>query len=857
MRFGAIQMKQHGEIRLILVALACSVALGGLGCGGGNGEEATGGTGGGTGGTGGSGDTGGSGGAVETPIDVTATGRVGLGTIGGASVDVYAYDDLANPIQSVVSSTGTLEDAGRFSFDLDQVLPSDAFLIVVTGGAAVDVDENGTTDPSSTPNVGTFHCIATAEQLADGDVFVSVMSELIYWRLRYLIGAEYDASFVMAAADSWATHVLSSSIDGDGDVDWRDVLAFDGAVHQGQTIRPYSSYTPMALSVLAGAALHVPGFELTQAEILYADLTGNGRGIDLVDGRMYFGSNDRFAIYDVSDPTTPAELGNYMSGSPSDIQVVDELAYLASFGAGLQILNVANPAMITLAGEVMIPSAQALQVVGNLAYVLQSSFDDAALHVVDVAGPGSASIVGSAELSGDPRQLVVHGNYVYVSKGSAPIEIIDVSDTAEPRSVGSAPVNATVAGLAVVGEYLLAASSVGMEVFDISEPEDPTSVASVAIPSDSFAASITVADGRAYLTRGFDGIHVIDISNPATPVRLGVLPISSVQAAVAVEGALMVTSDTNGGFHTAAAGIPIASAAVGEVRFAGQARSVVVADSQAYVGTAGPNELWVVDVSEPQAATRQGGVVLPSAANAVQVRGSLVFAATDRDGLLAIDVSDQAMPVVAGADGTEQNLTTLVLGENTAYAAGGSELHVIDISTPTTPTPQAPVPLNRAASCTARDGDTLLVCQGFIGVQGLSIVFPTMPVGGSANADTKGATDIAIGSGKAFVADRSGQGIGAGVQVVDYSNFNAPTPEAFLVLPGNANRIAIGGEHAYVGVGSVGVEVAHVADPTDMKHVGSLPLPAEVRDVTTNADFVYAIGDQSLYVMRRTTRSVP
>ena len=850
-------MKQHGEIRLILAVLTCSAALGGLGCGGGNGDGPTGGTGGGTGGAGGSGETGGSGGAVETPIDVTATGRVGLGTIGGASVDVYAYDDLANPIQSVVSSTGTLEDAGRFSFDLDQVLPSDAFLIVVTGGAAVDVDENGTTDPSSTPNVGTFHCIATAEQLADGEVFVSVMSELIYWRLRYLIGAEYDSSFVMAAADSWATHVLSSSIDGDADVDWRDVLAFDGTVHQGQTIRPYSSYTPMALNVLGGAPLHVPGFELTQAEILYTDLTGNGRGVDLVDGRMYFGSNDGLTIYDVSDPTSPIDLGSHAPAAPFEIQVVDDFAYVADLSAGLQILDVSNPGAIMLAGAVPIPSAQAVEVIGDLAYVMQASSNDAMIHVVDVSDPGTASIVGSVPISGTPRDLAVHGSYVYVAKSSSPIEIIDVSDSANPESLGDALQRDRRAGLAVVGDYLLATTDEGMEVLDISEPEDPTSVASIAIPSDSFAASITVANGRAYLTRSFDGVHVIDVSNPATPVRLGVLPISSTQGAVAVEGALMVTSDSNGGFHTAAAAIPIASAAISEVRFAGQARSVMVADSQAYVGTAGPNELWVVDVSEPQAAIRQGGVVLPSFPNEVQVRDELVFAATERDGLLVIDVSDQAMPVIAGADGTEQTLRTLVLGENTAYAAVGSELHVIDISTPTTPTPQAPVPLNRAASCTARDGDTLLVCQGFIGVQGLSIVCPNMPVGGSATADTLGASDIAVRSGKAFVADRSGQGIGAGVQVVDYSDFNAPTSEAFLVLPGNANRIAIGGEHAYVGVGAVGVEVANVADPTDMRHVGSLPLPAEVRDVTTNADFVYAIGDQSLYVMRGTTRSVP
>ena len=849
-------MKQLTEIRANIVVLACALTLGAVGCSGGEGGEAAGGTGGGGAG-GGGGGTGGTGGEVEAPIEVTATGRVGLGTIGGATIDVYTYDDLDTPLVSVESSTGTLAETGGFSFELDQVLPSDLFLLVVTGGEAVDVDEDGVIDAISTANTGMFHCVATAAQLNDGDFFVSVMSELIYWRLRYYIGAEYDASFVAAAADSWATHVLSSSIDVDEGVDWQDVLVFDGTVHQDQTIRPYSLYTPTALNVLGGAPLHVPAFALTQAEIFYADLPGNGRGVDLVDGRMYFGSNDSLTIYDVSDPTNPIDLGSHAPAAPFQIQVVDDLAYVADSSAGLQILDVSNPGAIMLAGAVPIASAQAVEVIGDLAYVMQASFNDAMIHVVDVSDPGTASIVGSVPISGTPRDLAVHGSYVYVAKSSSPIEIIDVSDSGNPESLGDALQRDRRAGLAVVGDYLLATTDEGMEVLDISEPEDPALVASVAIPSEGFAGSITVANGRAYLERSFDGVHVIDVSNPATPIRLGVLPISSTQTSIAVEGTLMVTSDSNGGFHTAAGGTPIASAAISEVRLTGQVHSVAATESHAYVGTRGPNELWVVDTSDPSAATRQVGLVLPSAANALQVRGDLVFAATDRDGLIVIDVSNEAMPVVVGGDGTEQFLSTLTLGENTAYAGSGGELHVIDITTPTDPTPLTPVSLDRTAGCTVSSGDTLLICQDFTGVQAADLSVPTAPVLGTTKAAARNAKDIAMRSDKAFMADAPGTGIGAGVQVIDYSDYNAPTAESFLALPGNASQIAIGSEHAYVGVGAIGVEVANIVDPLDMRHVGSLPLPADVQGVSMGGDFVYAIGGHGLYVMRGTMRDVP
>jgi len=140
----------------------------------------------------------------------------------------------------------------------------------------------------------------------------------------------------------------------------------------------------------------------------------------------------------------------------------------------------------------------------------------------------------------------------------------------------------------------------------------------------------------------------------------------------------------------------------------------------------------------------------------------------------------------------------------------------------------------------------------------VDLTSPTSPVLGATKAAVqKAAKDIAIRSDKAFVANRPGNGIGGGVQVVNYSDYNAPIAESFLALPGNASRIAIGGEHAYVGVEAIGVEVANIADPMDMRHVGSLPLPVTVQGVATGGDFVYAIGDHRLYVMRGTMRDVP
>ena len=64
-------------------------------------------------------------------------------------------------------------------------------------------------------------------------------------------------------------------------------------------------------------------------------------------------------------------LGGYdTAGSAWSVQVVGNLAYVADYGAGLQILDVSNPAAVTrLGGYDTSGYACDVQVVGNLAYV--------------------------------------------------------------------------------------------------------------------------------------------------------------------------------------------------------------------------------------------------------------------------------------------------------------------------------------------------------------------------------------------------------------------------------------------------------------------------------------------------------
>jgi len=120
-------------------------------------------------------------------------GRVGFGSIENANVSIYDYDDLTTPIGTTTSSTGASVGAiGNFSIPVPLVLSSDVFLVVVTGGSARDVDENGVLDGAPTVNGGVVHAVVRGAELRAGLLIrVSTVSECVYQRTRFLFAGHY------------------------------------------------------------------------------------------------------------------------------------------------------------------------------------------------------------------------------------------------------------------------------------------------------------------------------------------------------------------------------------------------------------------------------------------------------------------------------------------------------------------------------------------------------------------------------------------------------------------------------------------------------------------------------------------
>ena len=77
--------------------------------------------------------------------------------------------------------------------------------------------------------------------------------------------------------------------------------------------------------------------------------------------------------------------------------------------------------------------AMGVAVSGNYAYVADGS---AGLQVIDVSNLANPQRVGGYNTSGDAYIVAVSGNYAYVADRAAGLQVIDVSNPANPQWVG-------------------------------------------------------------------------------------------------------------------------------------------------------------------------------------------------------------------------------------------------------------------------------------------------------------------------------------------------------------------------------------------------------------------------------------
>ncbi|MGB3404081.1 MAG: leucine-rich repeat domain-containing protein [Microcoleaceae cyanobacterium] len=240
--------------------------------------------------------------------------------------------------------------------------------------------------------------------------------------------------------------------------------------------------------------------------------------------------------------------------------------------------------------------------------------------------------------------MVVVEDYAYVTNSDI-LEIFDVSNPQNPILAGYYDSSDYLLDVSVVGNYAYISDDYGgLEIIDVSNPENPILVGSY--DTDGYGGSVSVLGDYAYIT-DYETLEIIDISNPQTPTLAG-------------------TYDTNG-----------------------YVQDISVVGNYAYINIDN-NGLQIVDISDPQTPTLASTFYTANSYNDVHdiaVAGRYAYIANDNLGLKIVDISNPQNPIEVERYHPDGRAVGVSVAGNYAYITNNyGDLEIVDISDRQDPT---------------------------------------------------------------------------------------------------------------------------------------------------------------------------
>jgi hypothetical protein len=183
-----------------------------------------------------------------------------------------------------------------------------------------------------------------------------------------------------------------------------------------------------------------------------------------------------------------------------------------------------------------------------------------------------------------------------IANGSNGLQIIDISDPENPATIGSASITGTAKAVTVIGDkaYIVISPN-GLRVVDVNPDSDSylTIVGSVDTPG--YAEDITVIENNAYVADSFNGLQVIDISDPENPSIIGAVDTQGIAYGVTAAGGRIFVADYFAGLSMIDISTPSSPVLIGSVDTPGIALNATIVNNNAYIAD-GESGLTIVPV---------------------------------------------------------------------------------------------------------------------------------------------------------------------------------------------------------------------------------------------------------------------
>jgi hypothetical protein len=410
-------------------------------------------------------------------------------------------------------------------------------------------------------------------------------------------------------------------------------------------------------------------------------------------------------VVDVSQASAPRLLGT-VDVAWSVPAGADRL-YVRSGYRGLRLLDVSDPAQVVDLGGVQLELGEGQQAVlsGDWLYLFDGDTSGTGgLRSYDVSDPAQPRRVGAYRTTGSVDTVRVAGSRAFLKDATDKLQVVDLADPTAPRDLAVTDFVLQRPLVAVSETLLLGRGPAGLQLVDVSDPDQPALVSVLpGLEQGDFQDAVVVGT-RVYVAFGAQGLRIVDIADPTRPTAVGAWGSGGQQRAiwVAVDGPMVYLGqmretgspgDTPTGISVIDATDPSQPRELPFYPWLFPFRGLAAAPGRVYVSgqrRANPNELFgavtlhVLDTTDPSAPVLQPSVALGFAPDTMALQGTcLVVVGTPSSGdrtrgvLKVLDFSDPqqpralaeaitATPHERGHPGLAFQGNTIYLGDNEA-----------------------------------------------------------------------------------------------------------------------------------------------------------------------------------------------
>ncbi len=549
---------------------------------------------------------------------------------------------------------------------------------------------------------------------------------------------------------------------------------------------------------------------------------------------LYLGMRYGIMIVDISDPSIPSVVSTlefYNHANSAAIGVQGDYLYAVNRGdSSFNTIDVSDPMNPVIVGSCHLGSySRDMLISGQYAYITE--YRDG-IEVVDISDPENPHVACHIQTE-YACEVVVIEPLLYVADYYS-VSIIDITDLSEPAtlSVYDSVMRAT--GVYVDGPYLYVADAdFGLRILNVANPSSPVLVRDFEI---EYCGDVLVIDGYAYVSGGSVGIQVYDVADPANPVY---------QTSISSEGWSLLDAD---GYLYVQEGwselqiwdisAPFAYTLAGVFELTGTSvNSVDIRGDYAYVCA---GEVYVIDVSNPYepSVVYEYDTYGTYSAQMARVSGDYLLV-VDGTGLEALDLSNPAEP--AFVDRLYIDVSYISVDGDRAAVSNSSTMYIVDISDPT----NLSVEGTYTGSAFFRDvkllGDYAYLCLTPSGedseLRVINVSDPSNPyVEGTLTVSYYNFSAIDVAGNYAYVH------AGYWVYVIDVSDPASPTPVS-LVNTGSVSEIIAAGDFAYMSTVGTGLTVADVYIPVFAQKISDYKTSGTSMGIAISGDYAY-IADQ-------------